>query len=57
VLAVELAGKARPDKLASLHIDVADDGLTLATPGAANAQVALELDAAAFMKNFVATRY
>jgi inosine-uridine nucleoside N-ribohydrolase len=57
VLAVELAGAARPDKLASLHIEVADDGLTRVTPGAANAEVALELDAAAFMQNFVATRY
>ena len=57
VLAVELVGSSRPYKLSPLHIEVTDEGLTRVTPGAANAQVALEVDAAQFMKDFVATRY
>ena len=56
VLAVELVNARRPYKLTALRIDVADDGLTSpATSGRPNAQVALDVDVAAFMKSFVDT--
>lgn len=55
VLAVELVAPRRPYELTALHIDVAADGLTEPRNGAApNAQVALRVDAAAFMAEFVA---
>ena len=54
VLAVELVAPRRPYALTALHIEVADDGLTRAIDGAPNAQVALEVDAGAFMQDFVA---
>lgn len=55
VLAVELVDARRPYKLASLHIEVADDGLTRPVTGAKpNAEVALEVDIAQFMQSFVA---
>jgi inosine-uridine nucleoside N-ribohydrolase len=54
VLAVDLVNARTPYKLTSLHVDVAADGLTKPVDGAkANASVALEIDAAAFMQNFV----
>jgi inosine-uridine nucleoside N-ribohydrolase len=52
VLAVELVAARYP--LTALHIDVADDGLTVVRGAApANAQVALKVDAAAFMAGFL----
>jgi inosine-uridine nucleoside N-ribohydrolase len=52
VLAVELVAAQYP--LSALHIDVADDGLTVVRGAApANAQVALKVDAAAFMAGFL----
>jgi purine nucleosidase len=54
VLAVELVAPPRPLALTSLRIEVADDGLTRPVAGARNAQVALEVDAALFMREFVA---
>jgi inosine-uridine nucleoside N-ribohydrolase len=55
VLAVELVNPRRPYRLTPLHIEVADDGLTRPVPaGKSNAGVALEVDVAAFMKDFVA---
>jgi inosine-uridine nucleoside N-ribohydrolase len=54
VLAVALVEPRHPYPLKALHIEVADDGLTqVASGGKANARVALEVDAAAFMKEFV----
>jgi inosine-uridine nucleoside N-ribohydrolase len=54
VLAVDLVTPRTPYKLAALHIDVAADGLTSpAAGGKPNAQVALEVDRAAFMNAFV----
>ena len=43
--------------LTPLHIEVSDQGMTTVTDGAPNAEVALHVDAPAFMKAFVATRY
>jgi len=55
VLAVELVAPRRPYELTALHVDVADDGLTTPRDSApANAQVALHVDPAAFMVDFVA---
>jgi inosine-uridine nucleoside N-ribohydrolase len=55
VLAVEVAVPRQPYRLTALHIDVADDGLTrVAEDSKENAQIALEVDATAFMKDFVA---
>ena len=55
VLAVELVAPPTPYKLTSLNIEVAADGLTKPMKGGeANAQVALEVDVPAFMKEFVA---
>ncbi|HLA74156.1 MAG TPA: nucleoside hydrolase [Steroidobacteraceae bacterium] len=54
VLAVNLVMPRKPYKLADLHIDVADDGLTVPVAGKkANAQVALEVDIPQFMREFV----
>ena len=56
VLAVELVAPRRPYEMKSLHIDVEADGLTRVAPDrVANAQVALTVDAAAFMRAFVET--
>jgi purine nucleosidase len=56
VLAVDLVEARKPYKLAALHVDVAADGLTKVVEGTkANASVALEIDAATFMQNFVET--
>lgn len=55
VLAVELIAPRTPYKLSALRIDVHEDGLTTPVAGGTpNAQVALEVDAAAFMTEFVA---
>jgi inosine-uridine nucleoside N-ribohydrolase len=54
VLAVELVDPRTPYKLSALRIEVAGDGLTAPVPGKPNANVALEVDAAAFMNEFVA---
>ena len=56
VLAVALVNADRYP-LTRLHIDVSDQGMTLVTDGQPNAEVALQVDAPAFMKAFVATRY
>jgi len=53
VLAVELVAPRVPYALKSLRIEVADDGLTQPVEGAPNAQAAIEVDAAAFMRDFV----
>lgn len=54
VLAVELVSPRHPYKLETLRVDVADDGLTVkVAEGKPNAQVAIEVDAAAFMNEFV----
>ncbi|MEO8018300.1 MAG: nucleoside hydrolase [Pseudomonadota bacterium] len=54
VLAVDLVTPRRPYKLTPLHVEVAADGLTTPVDAAkANASVALEVDAAAFMRDFV----
>jgi purine nucleosidase len=56
VLAIELVNPRSPYKLSALRIEVEADGLTRPVPaGKANARVALEVDIAAFMKNFVDT--
>ena len=53
-LAVALVAPRRPFELRALHIDVEADGLTRATAaGAPNAEVALEVDAPAFMREVV----
>jgi inosine-uridine nucleoside N-ribohydrolase len=54
VLAVELVAPRKPYELTALEITVAADGLTTPTASAApNAQVALSVDAEAFMRDFV----
>jgi purine nucleosidase len=54
VLAVELVDSRRPYELKALHVDVEDDGLTRVVPGGApNAQIALTVDPASFMRSFV----
>ena len=56
VLAVELVAPRAPYKLTALNIEVAADGLTKAVSGREpNAQVALAVDAPAFIKEFVTT--
>jgi purine nucleosidase len=56
VLAVDLVMPRKPYTLTQLHIDVRDDGLTVPLPGGpANAQVALEVDTAGFMRELVET--
>ena len=53
-LAVELVSPRKPYALSALHVEVTADGLTRTLDGEkANAQVALELDAAAFMSDVV----
>jgi purine nucleosidase len=52
VLAVELA--VRPVGLTALRIQVNADGMTQAIEGPSNAQVALDVDATGFMRDFVA---
>jgi inosine-uridine nucleoside N-ribohydrolase len=54
VLAVELVVPGQPWPLTPLRVDVMDDGLTKPADGAPNAQVALTVDADAFMRDFVA---
>jgi len=55
VLAVELVAPRTEYPLTALHIDVAADGLTSPVPGGdPNAQVALNVDVAKFMNDFVA---
>jgi len=54
VLAVELAVPRQPYSLTALRVEVADDGLTRPADGAPNAQVALAVDADAFMRELVA---
>jgi purine nucleosidase len=55
VLAIELVALRRPYELESLLIEVAEDGLTLPVKdGQPNAQVSIEVDAVAFMAEFVA---
>ena len=55
VLAIELVNPRRPYALTPIHIDVSDGGTMRVVPqGKPNAQVALEVDVAAFMKDFVA---
>ena len=54
VLAVDLVNPRKPYKLESLHIEVAADGLTRPVDGKKpNAQVALDVDIATFMNDFV----
>ena len=54
VLAVELVQPASPVKLSALSIEVAADGLTRPIAGGKpNAQVALDVDVATFMNDFV----
>jgi len=56
VLAVELVNPRKPYPLKALHVEVEADGLTRVVPGGTpNAQAALEVDSAAFMREFVAT--
>jgi purine nucleosidase len=54
VLAVELVEPRTAYKLTPLRIEVAGDGLTTPVPGKPNARVALEVDVAVFMNEFVA---
>ena len=55
VLAVELVAPQRTYELTALHIDVADDGLTVVrSDGTANARIALRVDPAMFMSGFLA---
>lgn len=54
VLAVELVAPRKPYALEKLHVDVLDDGLTKPGPGQPNTSVAISVDAAAFMRDFVA---
>ena len=53
VLPVELVNPRRPYALQSLAIEVNADGLTQVLPGAANAQVAIDIDVPMFMEGFV----
>jgi purine nucleosidase len=55
VLAVELVEPRRPYELSALHIDVANDGLTVVRDDLApNAQIALRVDPVKFMSEFLA---
>jgi inosine-uridine nucleoside N-ribohydrolase len=54
VLAVELVAPRLTFALTPLHVEVAEDGLTRPADGQPNAQVALTVDADAFMREFVA---
>jgi purine nucleosidase len=54
VLAVDLVAPRKPYALESLRVEVMDDGLTRpVTGGQPNAQVAVKVDASAFMADFV----
>jgi hypothetical protein len=54
VLAVDLVNPRKPYKLTALRIEVAADGLTRPIgTGKPNAHVALEVDVAAYMNDFV----
>jgi purine nucleosidase len=53
VLAVELVSPRRPYVLEPLRIELTDEGLTRPVEGKANAQVAVTIDIAAFMEDFV----
>jgi purine nucleosidase len=54
VLAVELVNPRAPYKLTALHVEVAEDGLTRLVEGLEpNCQVALEVNAGAFLQEFV----
>jgi purine nucleosidase len=53
VLAVELVSPRRPYELKSLRIELTDEGLTRPVAGEPNAQVAVTVDTAAFMEDFV----
>jgi purine nucleosidase len=53
VLAVELVSPRKPYALKPLRIEVDDAGMTLPVDGAANAQVALEVDREEFLAEFV----
>lgn len=53
VLAVELVAPRHAYPLRALRIEITDDGMTRPIEGAPNARVALEVDAAAFMQEFV----
>jgi len=56
VLPIELVNPRKPWRLTPLVINVEDDGLMrVVALGKPNAQVALEVDVAAFMKDFVAS--
>nr|AQQ74665.1 hypothetical protein [uncultured bacterium] len=54
VLAVELVAPTRPHQLSALRLVVREDGLTAPVDGTPNAQVALQVDTASFMNDFVA---
>ena len=55
VLAVELVNPRTAYKLVSLHVEVADDGLTRPVDGAKpNSEVALDVNIAVFLQDFVA---
>ena len=55
VLAVELVNPRTSYKLVSLHVEVADDGLTRPVAGSKpNSDVAIDVNIPAFMQNFVA---
>jgi inosine-uridine nucleoside N-ribohydrolase len=53
VLAIDLVHPSMKYELTSLHIEVDAAGITQAVRGKPNAQVALKVDSAAFMKEFV----
>lgn len=53
VLAVELVQPRKPYALTRLRLEVASDGLTRPVPGAPNAEVALAVEPAAFLEEFV----
>lgn len=53
VLAMELVRPRRPYELRALRVEVTDEGLTRAVEGPANAQVALKVDVAQFMEDFI----
>jgi inosine-uridine nucleoside N-ribohydrolase len=53
VLAVELVNPQRPYPLRALRIELTDEGVTKPVSGKANAQVALQVDTASFMEDFV----
>jgi purine nucleosidase len=56
VLAVALVNSTEYE-LTPLHIEVSEQGMTTLTAGVPNAEVALQVDAPAFMQAFIATHY